>query len=136
MRKKSFELTKGEERIMEFFWDSQSPLTSMDISSMTDEFNDSYIHRLLTSLLKKEMLEVNGIEKSGKQYARKFVPTMTREEYGAMVIEGLGIRDEKALAKVAVALFKKTEGKDKKEETDPNELIKELENIVEQLKNS
>ncbi len=136
MRKKSFELTKGEERIMEFFWDSQSPLTSMDISSMTDEFNDSYIHRLLTSLLKKEMLEVNGIEKSGKQYARKFVPTMTREEYGAMVMKGLGIRDEKALAKVAVALFKKTEGKDKKEETDPNELIKELENIVEQLKNS
>ncbi len=136
MRKKSFELTKGEERIMEFFWDSQSPLTSMDISSMTDEFNDSYIHRLLTSLLKKEMLEVNGMEKSGKQYARKFVPTMTREEYGAMVIEGLGIRDEKALAKVAVALFKKTEGKNKKEETDPNELIKELENIVEQLKNS
>ena len=136
MRKKSFELTKGEERIMEFFWDSQSPLTSMDISSMTDEFNDSYIHRLLTSLLKKEMLEVNGMEKSGKQYARKFVPTMTREEYGAMVIEGLGIRDEKALAKVAVALFKKPEGTDGKEETDPKELIKELENIVEQLKNS
>ena len=105
MRKKTFELTKGEERIMEFFWDSQSPLTSMDISSMTDEFNDSYIHRLLTSLLKKEMLEVNGIEKSGKQYARKFVPTMTREEYGAMVMKGLGIKDEKALAKVAAALF-------------------------------
>lgn len=136
MRKKTFELTKGEERIMEFFWDSQSPLTSMDISSMTDEFNDSYIHRLLTSLLKKEMLEVNGIEKSGKQYARKFVPTMTREEYGAMVMKGLGIKDEKALAKVAAALFKKPEGTDGKEETDPKELIKELENIVEQLKNS
>ena len=136
MRKKTFELTKGEERIMEFFWDSQSPLTSMDISSMTDEFNDSYIHRLLTSLLKKEMLEVNGIEKSGKQYARKFVPTMTREEYGAMVMKGLGIKDEKALAKVAAALFKKPEGKDGKEETDTQALIKELENIVGQLKNS
>ena len=136
MRKKTFELTKGEERIMEFFWDSQSPLTSMDISSMTDEFNDSYIHRLLTSLLKKEMLEVNGIEKSGKQYARNFVPTMTREEYGAMVMTGLGIKDEKALAKVAAALFKKPEGTDGKEETDTKELIKELENIVEQLKNS
>lgn len=40
------------------------------------------------------------------------------------------------LTKVAVALFKRPEGTDGKEEADPKELIKELENIVEQLKNS
>lgn len=132
MRKKSFELTKGEERIMEFFWDSPTPLTSMDISSMTDEFNDSYIHRLLNSLLKKEMLEINGIVKSGKQYARKFIPTITREEYGAMVMRDLGIKDEKALAKVAVAMVQQFQNE---KDTNTNEIIKELENLVKQLKN-
>lgn len=132
MRKKSFELTKGEERIMEFFWDSPTPLTSMDISSMTDEFNDSYIHRLLNSLLKKEMLEINGIVKSGKQYARKFIPTITREEYGAMVMRDLGIKDEKALAKVAVAMVQQFQNE---KDTNTDEIIKELENLVKQLKN-
>ena len=83
MRKKSFDLTKGEESMMEIFWDADSPLTIMEVSRLTDEFNDSYIHRLVKSLEKKEMLKVVGLQKSGKQYARQFFPAMTREEYGA-----------------------------------------------------
>ncbi|MDO4337695.1 MAG: BlaI/MecI/CopY family transcriptional regulator [Eubacteriales bacterium] len=131
MRNKGFELTKGEEVMMEIFWDAERPLTTMEISEMTDEFNDSYIHRLVKSLEKKEMLKISGLVKSGKQYARQFAPTTTREEYGAFVMQNLGIRDEKALAKVAVAMVSRFVD----DENNKNEaLVKELENIVEELK--
>lgn len=131
MRKKAFELTKGEEIIMELFWDADRPLTSMDICGMTDEFNDSYIHRLLTSLEKKKLLEVNGMVKSGKQYARAFVPVMTREQYGAFVMRQIGINDEKALAKVAVAMIHENSVNEK---GGNEELVRQLEKLVEQLK--
>lgn len=131
MRKKSFELTKGEEAMMEILWDADNPLTIMEISQLTDEFNDSYIHRLVKSLEKKEMLKVVGLQKSGKQYARQFFPTMTREEYGAIVIDNLGIQGEKALAQVAVAMVKRIDNGTQK---DRAMLIRELESIVEELK--
>ncbi len=131
MRKKSFELTKGEEVMMELFWNAKRPLTSMELCEMTDEFNYSYVHRLLTALQKKEMLSVEGLCKSGKQYARTFVPTVTREEYAALVMEQLGISDGKALAKVALVMMNKSNDESKKEE-----LVKLLQNMVEQLKNS
>ncbi len=133
MRKKEFELTRGEETLMELFWDAGRPLTSMELSKMTDEFNDSYIHRLLNSLEKKEMLQVSGLVKSGKQYARAFVPAMTREEYAAFVMKKLGIREKKSFAQVAVALLGKSE---EQSEAEKQELIAELEKIVEQVKNS
>ncbi len=133
MRKKEFELTRGEERLMEMFWNAGRPLTSMELCKMTDEFNDSYVHRLLNSLEKKKMLSVSGLVKSGKQYARSFEPTMTREEYAAFVMEKLGIREEKSFAKVAVALTGKASDRG---ETEKQELIEELERIVEQLRNS
>ena len=131
MRKKSFDLTKGEETMMEIFWDADSPLTIMEVSRLTDEFNDSYIHRLVKSLEKKEMLKVVGLQKSGKQYARQFFPAMTREEYGAIVMGNLGIQGEKALAQVAVAMVKRMDNDTQK---DRAMLIRELESIVEELK--
>ena len=133
MRKKSFELTKGEETMMELFWSAERPLTSMELCEMTDEFNYSYVHRLLTALQNKGMLEVEGLCKSGKQYARTFIPTITREEYAALVMKQLGIKDEKALAKVAVAMVKTS---DNDSEKDKKELVDLLESMVEQLKNS
>jgi len=84
-------------------------------------------------LCKKGMLEVNGVVKSVKQYARTFIPAMTREQYVALVMEQLGINDEMALAKVAVAMVQRFADK-QKEGTE--ELVKQLENIVEQLKKS
>lgn len=131
MRKKSFDLTKGEESMMEIFGDADSPLTIMEVSRLTDEFNDSYIHRLVKSLEKKEMLKVVGLQKSGKQYARQFFPAMTREEYGAIVMGNLGIQGEKALAQVAVAMVKRMDNDTQK---DRAMLIRELESIVEELK--
>nr|WP_305147434.1 BlaI/MecI/CopY family transcriptional regulator [Butyricicoccus faecihominis] len=121
-------LTKGEESLMELFWSAEKSLTSMQVAEMTDEFNDSYIHKLLKSLLAKKIIKVDGLVSSGKQYARAFTPILSKEEYAARVMYSLGIRDQKALAKVAVAMVNKSEDNDIKA------LVQELECIVDKLK--
>ena len=79
---------------MEFFWNTERPLTVMEVSQMMNQFNECYIHRLIKSLEKKEMLKVCGMQKSGKQYARQFIPTITREEYGVTLMENWGFKEK------------------------------------------
>lgn len=131
MGKIEFELTKGEEFVMEFFWNADGPLTTMQVSHMTEQFNDCYIHRLVKSLEKKGMLNVCGFQKSGKQYARQFLPTVTREEYGAVLMEKIGIQGKRSLAKVVTAMIRRP---DSNEIKSTDELIRELEMIIEELK--
>lgn len=126
MRKKKEELTKGEERILEIFWNEGKPLTSMEVMEKTDEFNESYVHRLLNSLLEKKALKVEGMMKSGKQYARIFVPEFTREEYGVYLIKQLGMMRKDNLKKFAVALTKENKRKE--------EVIETLEEIIDEIK--
>lgn len=126
MRKKKEELTKGEERILEIFWNEGKPLTSMEVMEKTDEFNESYVHRLLNSLLEKKALKVEGMMKSGKQYARIFVPEFTREEYGVYLIKQLGMVRKDNLKKFAVALTKENKRKE--------EVIETLEGIIDEIK--
>lgn len=126
MRKKKEELTKGEERILEIFWNEGKPLTSMEVMEKTDEFNESYVHRLLNSLLEKKALKVEGMMKSGKQYARIFVPEFTREEYGVYLIKQLGMVRKDNLKKFAVALTKENKRKE--------EVIETLEEIIDEIK--
>ena len=116
---------------MEFFWNTERPLTVMEVSQMMNQFNECYIHRLIKSLEKKEMLKVCGMQKSGKQYARQFNPTITREEYGVTLMEKLGIQGKKSLAKFFAAMVRRPDGG---EIQSTDELIGELENIIEELK--
>ena len=41
----------------------------------------SYINLLINSLLKKDMIKVVGVKQMTKNYARTFVPTMTKDAY-------------------------------------------------------
>lgn len=98
----------------------------MEVMEKTDEFNESYVHRLLNSLLEKKALKVEGMMKSGKQYARIFVPEFTREEYGVYLIKQLGMMRKDNLKKFAVALTKENKRKE--------EVIETLEGIIDEIK--
>ena len=67
-------LTKSEEEIMYLLWDLDEPLTSSEIvkKAVNKTWKKSYINLLINSLLKKDMI---------KNYARTFVPTMTKDAY-------------------------------------------------------
>lgn len=83
-------LTKSEQQIMDFLWDIGEPVTTSDIvkQSIDKTWKNSYIHLLINSLLKKEMIKVEGFVQTTKSYARTFVPAVTREEYAVKSITG------------------------------------------------
>ena len=48
---------------------------------MNGTWQPSYIHIMINSLLKKEMIKVTGFKQTTKNFARVFESTMTREQW-------------------------------------------------------
>ena len=90
-------MTKSERQLMEVLWNSEEGLTCAQINehSKDKKWKDSYIHIMVKSLLKQGLIEVTGFELVSKSYARKFSPTMTRDEsiVRALVGENVWAKD-------------------------------------------
>lgn len=130
IRKKEKHLTTSEEDLMEMFWANDKPLTSVDILTLSEgrSWNGNYVHIMLRSLLKKGMIQVCGTIQCGTQYARQFIPAVTKEQYAAKLVMSKGI-GKNSIAAVTVAMVNEVD------ETDGEELVKQLEEIIEELKN-
>ena len=128
--KKAKHLTNSEEDLMELFWEKKEPLTSVDISEFSTDrsWNGNYIHMMLRSLLKKGMIEVCGTVQCGTQYARQFVPIVTKEQYAAKLVMSKGI-EKNSIAAVTVAMVNEVN------KADEEGLVKQLEEIIQELKN-
>lgn len=128
--KKEKHLTTSEEDLMELFWEKNEPLTSVDLLNLSEgrSWNGNYVHIMLRSLLKKGMLRVCGTVQCGTQYARQFVPAVTKEQYAAKLVVSKGI-GKNSIAAVTVAMVHEME------EGDGEGLVKQLEEIIEELKN-
>jgi len=48
----------------------------------------SYIHLMISSLLKKEVIQIAGSKQTTKNYARMFVPAVTRKQLMAREVLG------------------------------------------------
>lgn len=96
-------LTNSEKELMELLWDAEKPLTSSEIVTRSTEcsWKPSYVHLLINSLLKKEMIEVAGFTQATKNYARTFQPTVTREAYARAQILSDSASDRSMSAFVA-----------------------------------
>lgn len=83
-------LTKSEAQIMDVLWCTNKPLSKTDILSLAKgkTWKDVSIHVLINGLLQKGLIKEAGIVHRSKNYARTFVPTVTREEYLAKTIFG------------------------------------------------
>ena len=129
MAKKNNYLTGSEEELMELFWSRGEAMTSVEIlkTAGNHSWNDSYLHIMLRSLLKKGMLTVCGTVQYGTQYARQFIPAMTKEEYMAKLVlsKKLG---QGSVARVAAAMIREVDGEDRED------FIRQLEQIIEELK--
>ncbi len=128
MVKKPKHLTNSEEDLMEIFWERKEPLTSVEISEISADrsWNGNYVHMMLRSLLKKGMITVCGSVQYGTQYARQFIPSLTKEQYAAKLVMSKGIK-KNAIAAVTVAMVNEAD-------EDGEELIQQLEEIIGELK--
>lgn len=127
MKKGRKNVTDSEREVLELLWNSDEPLTSTEIVRLCigRTWKSSYIHIMINSLLKKEMIRVAGFKKTTKNYARTFEPTMTRDQWNL-----LWMKQEKG---VTAELLKEmlemiiTEGADE-------EILEELFEVIEKRK--
>lgn len=80
---KKNELNDREEALLNFLWKANIPLTLNEMIEQLGEdgWNQVTLYKTVQSLSKKGFLEVVGMEKSVKTYARKLFPTKTKGEY-------------------------------------------------------
>ena len=128
LTKKKYLLTDAEREVMEYIWTSEEPLSGNDILEKPPfkEWSSGYLHNVLRSMLKKKVIQVEGLVQSNTQYARTFAPALTREEYAAQMAMSVGgVVNQKSIAKVAMAMAKEAGSED---------LIRKLEALIEESK--
>ena len=76
-------LTKSEKQIMDLLWSVDKPLSCTEIVELSGEktWKDSYVHALIKSLMKKDVVKIEKFELVSRSYARKFAPKVTKEEF-------------------------------------------------------
>lgn len=120
-------LTTSEKEIMELLWDVKRPLSGTEIVGLSENksWKESYIHLLINSLMKKDMIKIDGFVKTTKNYARTFVPTMSEQEYAVKQITASGTFKPKYIPYIVSALLKPV---------NDAEIIAELEKVIEDKK--
>lgn len=133
MRKKNV-LNARQEELMNWLWTYGKPLTSSEMAEELEPEGWNHVTLLKTvqSLTDAGYLEVVGLEKYAKTYARKLLPSLTKEEYYSTVLLNKGI-DCDSLAEITAALL----GVSRKKKDEKNaEVISRLEQIIAELRTS
>lgn len=120
-------LTKSEKQIMDLLWSVDEPLSCTQIVELSGDktWKDSYVHSLIKSLIKKDMVEIAALELISRSYARKFSPKLDKEQY--YLREYLAENPENNIVKLFAAY---ADGCESVEE------MRQLEGIIQQWKTS
>lgn len=130
--KKQDVLNKREEELMNFLWAYKKPLTQNEMAERLEEqgWSSVTLFKTVQSLSGAGYLQVVGLEKSAKTYARKLIPAISKEEYYTSILMKNGL-DSGSLANITAAFI----GVSKKSEKEKNtEVIAKLEEIIEKLR--
>lgn len=131
MKKSRYELSFREQKIMDLLWENHDGLTSVDMLAQLSDVMSSptHVHRAITSLLSKGLIQECGSVRYNKQYARKFQPALSREEYAAGLLEEKGFSLD-SLNSIAAAFLKHSEKPDPQKK---EQIIDELKQIIDEL---
>ena len=90
------------------FWQTPEPLTVSQLSRLLtgQDWSKNYIHKVLRWLSDKEFIKVVGIAQEGRYQAQQYVPTLTKDEYLAYMLEEQGVNNS-LFARIAVMLINK-----------------------------
>ncbi len=125
-----FSLSKSEERLMNFLWSENTPLSALEmVEKLRDQdWGEHYLRVVLKSLERKGAVECCGFEQRVNQYARRFCCALTKEEYYVQLAARGGVAPDALLRSAAVAMVEKGGEKGKEE------LIQELERLIEEYR--
>ena len=130
--KKKNALNKREEELMNILWEYNEPLTQNEMAERLEDsgWNSVTLFKTVQSLSSGGYLQVAGLEKTAKTYARKLIPAITKEEYYTSILMKNGL-DSESLANITAAFI----GVSKKSKKEKNtEVIAKLEEIIEKLR--
>ena len=121
-------LTKREEELMDFMWEHGEPVTCNDILelSTSHSWKENYLQIMLRSLLGKGLIKEVGTVRYVKQYARQFMPTVSKEEYFVNLAAGKNL-NKRMFFKAAVTMLARESDNDRKE------LIQQLEQMLQEF---
>lgn len=128
MMKKKDTLTTREEELLGYLWEWNEPLTQNEMAARLEAegWNQVTLYKTVQSLTTAGYLEVVGLEKATKTYARKLMPTYTKEEYFSSILMKNGIGAD-SLANLTAAII----GVSKRDEQEKKEaVIAKLEEII------
>ena len=101
-------LSETELDIMQLLWKEKNGLSRPEILSRLEDkaWNPNSIHQVLNSMMKKGVLQVDGMARCGKVYGRTYTPTMTQQEFLARRTQEItpGLSSKERLLGVVAAL--------------------------------
>ena len=131
MKNKEY-LTVRQEELMNFLWRVNEPMTANEMAEKLENegWNNVTLFKTVQSLTNEGYLDVVGLEKTVKTYARKLAPAISKNDYYASVLKKRGV-DSSSIGTITAVLI----GADKKspEEKDAA-VIAELERIISRIR--
>lgn len=123
-------LTASERSLMEILWDAQRPLGRPEILEKAGKypggpaFSVNTFHVLINSLLEKDLIIAIGGSGVGRGHARRYAPTVTRNEYYALQIVSAKTYTSRDIPELFQALLKYSQM------DDPQPVLAELEEMI------
>lgn len=115
MKKETGVLTRRQEALMNFLWEIDTPLTANEMAGkLKDEgWSAVTLFKTVQALDAEGYLMVTGIVCTGKTYARKMAPSVSKAQYYGSLLEKRNIKTEDIPEIVSFIIGK---GKDDEEE--------------------
>lgn len=76
-------ITLSEYEVLEVMWNADEEMTASEIVKISQNktWKSSYVHLLMASLLKKDLVEISGFKKTTKNFARTFKPSISKSNF-------------------------------------------------------
>lgn len=76
-------ITPSEYEVLEVMWNADEEMTASEIVKISQNktWKSSSVHLLMTSLLKKDLVEISGFKKTTKNFARTFKPSISKSDF-------------------------------------------------------
>ena len=76
-------ITPSEYEVLEVMWSTEKEMTASEIVEISKNktWKSSSVHLLISSLLKKDLVEISGFKKTTKNFARTFKPSISKSNF-------------------------------------------------------